>query len=108
MTQRHRYLPLFALKPGMVLGHALVLPERGVAMLNLSAGQELTEAQLTQLRAHHGEYACILEEDERDEALYHQQRDIQEARLVDIFRHANLNQPDIHALFHAVLAYREF
>ena len=106
MPERLRYLPLFELEPGMVLGRPLVLSERGQAVFRLAAGQVLSEANLSQLRARHAEYACICEEDPRDESLRCQQRAAQEARLAAIFRNADLNHPETRAFYEAVLTYR--
>ncbi len=106
MALRQRYLPLFELRAGMTLGRPITLMERGVAVLNLPAGQVLSEASLMQLRARHAEFACISEEDERDEILRRQERELHEARLAAVFRQADLNHPETRALYEAVLAYR--
>ena len=106
MALRQRYLPLFELRAGMTLGRPVTLMERGVVVLNLPAGHVLSEVSLTQLRVRHAEFACVSEEDERDETLRRQERDLQEARLAAIFRQADLSHPETRALYEAVLAYR--
>lgn len=106
MSLRYRYLPLFELQAGMVLGRPVALAERGVVVLNLPAGHVLTEANLEQLAARHAEYACIAAEDERSEEFCRQHRATQEARLAAIFSHADLDHPETRALYEAVLAYR--
>lgn len=106
MSVRLRYLPMQEIEAGMVLGHQLVLSERGVAVLNLPEGHVLTEANLAQLRARHAEYACIAAADTRSEAERQQLRQEQEARLRSIFRNADLEQAATRGLFDAVLAYR--
>lgn len=107
MATRLHYLPLAALQPGMVLGRPLVITDRSRITLRLPAGHLLTEAGLEQLHAHHAEYACVKVDDPRTEAEQQADAAQQEARLRDIFRFANLDAPNIHAFFNALLAYRK-
>lgn len=106
MPERLRYLPLFELEAGMMLGRPVSLSERGHAVYKLPAGHVLSEANLSQLRAHHAEFACVVEQDEREESLRCQERAAQEARLAVIFRNADLSHPQTRAFYEAVLAYR--
>ncbi|HJW03649.1 MAG TPA: hypothetical protein VJ548_10240 [Azospira sp.] len=104
--RRDRYLPAFALIPGMVLAKPLVITERGIVTFSLPAGKMLTEALLRQLRAHHGEFACIENWDERPESQRQLEADQAQGRLAEIFRHADRDSPAAGALHDLILAYR--
>lgn len=104
--RRDRYLPAFALTPGMVLAKPLVITERGIVVFSLPAGKMLTEALLRQLRAHHGEFACIETWDERPENQRQLEFDQAQGRLAEIFRHADRDSPAAGALHDLILAYR--
>lgn len=106
MPTRQSYLPLFAVEPGMVLAKPVVVTESGRAVLSLSAGNALTESGIAQLRAHHAQYLCVSEEDERSNMVREQQIAVQAARLETIFRHADLERPEMRAFYDAVRAYR--
>jgi hypothetical protein len=106
MSERLRHLPLHELRPGMVLGHPIVLTERGIVVLNLPAGHVLNEASLAQLAARHAEYAAICEPETRSPEALAALRAREEARLALIFSNADLDHPDTRAFYEAVLAYR--
>lgn len=107
MNLRRRYLPLTELQPDMVLARPLVLSERGRVTLRLPAGHVLTETSLAQLEAHHAEYACIDAEDSRTVAEKEEAWQKEEERLAQIFRFADLNQPEIRTFYNALLVYRK-
>ena len=104
--RRECYLPAFALTPGSVLAKPLVITERGIVSFSLPAGKMLTEALIHQLRAHHGELACIETWDERTESQRQLEADQAQRRLGEIFRHADQGCPAAGALYDLILAYR--
>lgn len=107
MEIRQRYLPAAALMPGMVLAKPLVVSEHGRVLLRMPAGSVLTEPGLEQMLAHHAEYACIEQVDERPESECQAKAAQEEARLRQIFRFANLEAPHTRDFFNALLNYRK-
>ncbi|MDR3411644.1 MAG: hypothetical protein P4L87_12000 [Formivibrio sp.] len=107
MDLRQKYVPLSVLEIGMTLAKPLVLTERGRVTLRLQAGHILTDASIEQLAAHHAEYACIEEEDTRSEEERLATWQQEETRLAGIFQFADLDSPDISALYQALLSYRK-
>jgi len=106
MTTHLRYLPLEEACEGMVLGSALTLVEHGIMTFRLPAGHVLTESNLRQLTVHHGEFVCIEAEDPRSEAEREQEWAKHDARLAQLFRHADLSEPATAGLYQAVQKYR--
>lgn len=108
MTERtrSRYLPLIEAEAGMVLGAAVHVSEHGRLRFSLPAGHALTEDNLRQLAAHHGEYIFIAEPDTRDDAQIAVDAARAAKRVMDIFDGADLADPTMAALFDQVLAFR--
>lgn len=107
MRQRLRYLPLPEVSAGMVLGAPLALADHGVTNFTLPAGHELTEGSLRQIASRHGEFVCVLEEDQRSEAECQADREREMKRLEQVFAHADLSPHSaLASLYAAVLAYR--
>jgi len=106
MNTRHRFLPLSRVTPDMVLARPVMVTERGKVVLNLPVEHVLTRNNLAQLRAHHAQYVCVLEEDYRGRLARERFEMDQIERLQTIFCHADLGDPETRAFFEAVLAYR--
>lgn len=106
MKQRLRYLPLNELVEGMILGASLTIAENGVTNFALPAGQVLTEGNLRQIALRHGEFACVVEDDQRSDEARAAELVAHEASLRRIFANADLERPAVAGLYAAVLAYR--
>ena len=107
MDIRYRYLPPSALSPGMILGKPLQVVERGRVCLRMQDGHEITESCITQLLAHHAECVCIVEEESRSKEERQAEWQKQEARMAQIFRFADLDNPQVRAFYDALLHYRK-
>jgi len=106
MSTRSRYLPLFELQAGMVIGKPLDIVEQGIVTFSLPQGHVLTQQNLEQLAVHNAAYACIEQEDERTEEEKRLLVEQQSARLEKIFSSADLGQSATRTLYLALLAYR--
>jgi hypothetical protein len=106
MAMRSRYLPLFELEEGMVIGKPLDIVEQEIVTFSLPQGHVLTQQNLEQLAAHNAAYACIEQEDERTEEEKRLLVQQQSARLAAIFKTADFDQPATRAFHEALQVYR--
>lgn len=106
MTTRRVCFPLHEVEPGMVLAVPAVIAEHGVVTLRFPAGHVLTESNLRQLAVRHADFVCVEVEDKRSMDEREQEWDALEARLQQIFSHADRQQAVIGNLFSALLAWR--
>lgn len=106
MSARSRYLPLFELEVGMVIGKPLDIVEQGIVTFSLPHGHVLTQQNLEQLAVHNAAYACIEQEDERTDEEMRLLVEQQSSRLETIFSSADLGQSATRTLYLALLAYR--
>lgn len=106
METRLQFLPIAEAEEGMVLGAPVVLPEHGVSNFNLPAGHTLTESNIHQMAVRHAEFVCIETPDERTPEEREAEWSINETRLRQIFRAADLEDPTMARLYQAVLAFR--
>ena len=106
MSTRARYLPLFELEAGMVIGKPLDIVEHGIVTFSLAQGHVLTQQNLEQLAVHNAVYACIEQEDKRTEEDKRLLVEQQTGRLEKIFSSADLGQSATRTLYLALLAYR--
>lgn len=108
-TQRNyrpRFLPIFLAKPGMTLSDAIELSHNVYLCLALPAGHVLTEESLYQLVKHHAEYLYIAEPETRTPQQIATDSASAARRTLEIFRHADLGEPNMAAFFDQVLRYR--
>lgn len=103
---RLRYVPFDEAEAGMMLGEPVALTERNVLRFSLPAGHTLTESNLRQLAVLRAEFVCIAEPDVRSDEQIAGDAAAAAARVMEIFKWADLSQPAMAALFDRVLAYR--
>ena len=106
MRSHHRYIPIVEAQVGTVLGAPLTVANRGVLSLTLPAGHTLTDENMHQLGAHHAEFVCVVEPDERADEQVALDAARVAGRVLQIFEGADLGDPTMEALFDQVLGYR--
>jgi len=106
MKTRRQYIPVTDIEPGMVLGETVQVVERGLLSMELPPGHLLTADNLNQLRAHHAEYICIEQPDERSDEQIAKDTEQAARRVQESFRDSNLDDPTLLSLFDQVTAYR--
>ena len=106
METRLRFLPIADVQEGMILGAPAVPAEQGVSNFSLPAGHMLTESNIHQLAVRHADFVCIQIPDERTQEEREAEWSMNEIRLQQIFRVADLNDPTMAHLYQAVLAFR--
>jgi len=106
METRLRYLPITDATEGMILGAPVVLSEQGINSFKLPAGHALTETNIHQMALRHAEFICIEVPDERSPEEREAEWAVEEMRVNQIFRAADLNDPIMARLHAAVLNFR--
>ncbi|MBT3067902.1 hypothetical protein [Rhodoferax sp. U11-2br] len=106
MKTRRQYIPVTDIEPGMVLGETVQVVEHGLLSMVLPPGHLLTADNLNQLHAHHAEYICIDQPDERSDEQIALDTELAARRVQDIFRDCKLDDPTLLSLFDQVMAYR--
>lgn len=106
MDTRLHFLPIADAEEGMVLGAPVVLPEHGVSDFSLPAGHTLTDSNIHQMAVRHAEFICIELPDERTPEEREAEWAMNEMRLQQIFRAADLEDPTMARLYQAVLTFR--
>jgi hypothetical protein len=106
MRSRSRYLPLIEAEAGMVLGAPLRVSRQNQVRYALPAGHVLTDDNLHQLRAHRAEFVFVVEPDYRSDEQVALDAALAARRVMEIFAGADLEDPDLAALFDQVLTYR--
>ena len=106
MKTRRQYIPFTDIEPGMVLGETVQVVERGLLSMVLPPGHLLTADNLNQLHAHHAEYICIDQPDERSDEQIALDTEQAARRVQEIFRDCQLDDPTLLSLFDQVMAYR--
>ncbi len=107
MKTRPHYIPVTEAKTGMVLGAPLnISGPNGIVRFSLPAGHTLTEDNLHQLVAHHGECLLVLELDVRSDEQVALDAALAAHRVMEIFQGASLEDPLMASLFDCVLTYR--
>ena len=106
MRTRHQYIPVTEIEPGMVLGETVQVAERGLLSIVLPPGHPLTPDNVNQLNAHHAEFICIDQPDERSDEQIAIDTGQAAQRVQQIFKDCNLDDPTLLALFDQVMAYR--
>lgn len=106
MRVRHHYIPVAEISAGMVLGETVNVVERGVLSMVLQTGHVLTEDNLSQLQAHHAEFICIDQPDDRSDEQIALDTARDAHRVLEIFNGCDLTDPTNLALFDQVLGYR--
>lgn len=106
MRTRHQYIPVTQIAPGMVLGETVQVVERGLLSMVLPPGHLLTPDNVNQLNAHHAEFICIDQPDERSDEQITLDTEQATHRVQEIFKDGNLEDPTLQALFDQVMAYR--
>ncbi len=106
MRTRHRYLPIFEARAGMVLSVPARVVAHGFLRFSLPAGHALTEDNLHQLNAHHAEFIFVDEADTRPDEQVAIDAAAAAHRVMEIFDGADLGDPNMAALFDQVLGYR--
>lgn len=106
MKTRRQYIPFTDIEPGMVLGETVQVVERGLLSMVLPPGHQLTADNINQLHAHHAEYICIDQPDERSDEQIALDTKQAALRVQEIFRDCKLDDPTLLSLFDQVMAYR--
>ena len=103
---RHRYISMVDAEPGMVLGAQLNVIRNGYFITSFSAGHQLTEDNLSQLRLNHAEFLFVTEPDTRSAEQIAVDTAAAAHRVMEIFDGADLTNPTIATLFNQVIIYR--
>lgn len=103
---RCRYLPFNLVTPGMILGEAVLLADRGVVRFRLPEGTELSEESLAQMARLRADFVCIALPDPRGDDEVAVDTAAAAAQVMRIFEGADLSQPAMAALFNRILVYR--
>lgn len=106
MRIRHAFIPIAQAHPGMVLGEAVGIVDRGYLCMTLPSGHILTDENLSQLSTCHAEFICIDEADTRNDEQVALDAAESAHRVLDIFEGADLGDVNMAAFFDQVLAYR--
>ncbi|MEI7841768.1 MAG: hypothetical protein WCI39_01950 [Gallionellaceae bacterium] len=106
MRTRPRYLPLFEVEPGMVLGAPVRVINHGYLSLSLPIGHELNDDSLHQLVAHGAQALFVLEADSRPDEQIAVDAAAAAKRVMKIFEGADLSNPTMASFFDQVLVYR--
>ena len=106
MKTRRQYIPVTEVEPGMVLGETVQVVERGLLSMVLPPGHPLTPDNVNQLNAHHAEFICIDQPDDRSDEQIALDTEQAAHRVQEIFKDCNMDDPTLLALFDKVMAYR--
>ena len=106
MKTRRQYIPVTEIEPGMVLGETVQVVERGLLSMALQPGHLLTPDNVSQLNAHHAEFICIDQPDDRSDEQIALDTEQAAHRVQEIFKDCNMDDPTLLALFDQVMAYR--
>jgi hypothetical protein len=107
MKVRPYYIATEDAEAGMETGAPVaIVNSSGILSFSLPAGHKLTEDNLRQLAAHHGEYIFVLRPDPRSDEQVAIDAAAAARRVMEVFAGADLADPLLAVLFDRVLAYR--